>query len=150
MKPRTAKKRFLEILREKGHRLSSLTPTEGIALMLDFYRAERAEGGELDEDGDMLLYQWGCCDWGEGEFFELDITRQFIDGAGEDEDIRQLHLTFKFEPTESLRKVKDGNRWCHSPKDLAAFQSFIDSSKALKAVADAKPVAVSLELEIAG
>jgi hypothetical protein len=150
MKPRGAKKQFLEVLRAKGRRPSSLTPAEGVAVMLDFYRDERAEGCELDKDGEMLLYQWGCYDWGEGEFFEFDITRQFIDGAGEDEDIRQLHLTFKFEPTEALRKVKEGNHWCHSPKDLAAFRSYVDSSKALKAIADAVPVEVSLELEIAG
>ena len=118
--------------------------------MLDFYRDMRAEGCDLDHDGDMVLYQWGCYDWGEGEFFKLDITRQFIDGAGEDDDIRQLHLTFKFEPAEPLREVKNGNRWCCSPKDLPAFRSFIDSSKAMKAVADAKGKAVSLELEIAG
>ncbi len=97
-----------------------------------------------------LLYQWGCYDWGEGEFFELNITRQFIDGAGEDEDIRQLLLTFKYKPTTSLRRVKDGNLWCKSPNDLKKFQSFIDSSEALRAVAETDPAQVTLNLDIVG
>jgi hypothetical protein len=118
--------------------------------MLDWYRDERADGCDLDQEGDMLLYQWGCYDWGDGESFELNITRQLIDGAGEDEDIRQLLLTFKYKPTDFLRRVKEGNRWCHSPKGLEDFKSFIGSSEALRAVGEAKPVQVSLNLDIAG
>ena len=30
----------------------------------------------------MLLYQWGTYDWGEGKYFQIDITRQFILGEG--------------------------------------------------------------------
>lgn len=92
----------------------------------------------------MLLYQWGCYDAEEGESFELNITRQMIDGAGEDEDIRQLRLTFKFEPSGPLRRPKDSNRWCKSPEDLDRFRAFIAASKPMKTVAGAKPVEVSL------
>src|SRR5262245_30594662 len=134
-----AKKRFLQLIKPKAPQLSSVSPAEGITLMLGFYQAERAEGCEIEEDGDMLLYQWGCYDWGQGETFEFNITRQFMDAAGEDEDIRQLSLTFKFKPTESLRKLAGGNRWWHSPEEVGAFQSFIESSPAYKAVAKAKP-----------
>jgi hypothetical protein len=115
MKPTASKKRFLEVLKAKGDKLASLSPAEGVSLMLDWYEQERADGCDLKHGGDMLLYQWGCYDWGNGEFFEFNITRQFIDGACEDEDIRQLLLTFRYKPTHFLRKVKDGNRWCQSP-----------------------------------
>ena len=150
MKPVASKERFLQVLNEKSHRLGSLSPADGIAVMLDWYREERADGCDLGQDGDMLLYQWGCYDWAEGEFFELNVTRRFIDGAGEDEDIRQLLLTFKYEPTASLRRVKDGNCWCKSPNDLKNFRSFIDSSEALRAVAETDPAQVTLNLDIAG
>jgi hypothetical protein len=150
MKVASAKKRLLQLIKAKEPQLSSLFPADGIALMLAFYQDERADGCEIDEDGDMLLYQWGCYDWGQGESFEFNITRQFMDAAGEDEEIRQLSLTFKFKPSDSLRKLADGNRWCHVPDEIREFRSFIESSAAYKAVAKAKPAAVTLELQVAG
>lgn len=87
MKPDSAKKRFLDYVEQSGVKLSSLSPTQGINLMLDFYSDERAEGCQIEEDGDMLLFQWGVYDWGEREHFEVNITRQFIEiGREDDED----------------------------------------------------------------
>lgn len=150
MKVASAKKRFLQLIKPKSPELSSLSPAEGIRLMLGFYQDERADGCEIDEDGDMLLYQWGCYDWGHGETFEFNVTRQFMDAAGEDENIRQLSLTFKFNPNESLRKLAQGNRRRNSPDEISEFRSFIESSAAYKTVAKAKPAAVTLELQVAG
>lgn len=150
MKPTSAKKRLLQILKAKSLDLSSLLPTNAISLMLEFYQNERADGCKVEDDGDMLLYQWGCYDWGNGESFEFNITRQFIDGNSEDENIRQLSLTFKFNPTESLRKLNDGNRRCHSPEETGEFRAYIESSSAFKAISKAKPEEVSLELQVAG
>ncbi len=147
MKPRAAKKRFRQLLDAGGHKLKSLEAATGIDLMVDFYRDEPANGCPIEEDGDMLLVQWG--DFDEG-FFEFDITRQFIDGQSEDEDIRQLSLTFQFKQTEPLQEIAEGNRWCHSPKELAEFRAFILASPAFKAVSQAKPNHVFLEFEVAG
>jgi len=146
----SAKNRFLQLIKPKAPQLSSLSPADGITLMLSFYENERADGCKMGEDGDMLLYQWGCYDWGQGEAFEFNITRQFVDAAGEDEGIRQLSLTFRFTPGESLCKLAEGNRWCHSPDEVAQFRSFIESSAAYTAVAKAEPAEVTLELQVAG
>src|SRR5262245_23394573 len=100
MKVASAKKRLLELIQPKAPQLSALSPEDGISLMLAFYQAERADGCEVDEDGDMLLYQWGCYDWGQGESFDFNISRQFVDAKGDDEGIRQLSLTFKFKPSD--------------------------------------------------
>ena len=150
MKSRATKKRFLKRLEEAGQTLAALAVVDGIASMLNFYAEERTEGCDLEEDGDMLLYQWGCQDWGEGEFFEVNITRQLMDGALEDEDIRQLSLTFRFKPDSKLRKLVNGNKWCTSPDEVAAFRTFIHSSQALKAVAKMKPAAITLDLGAVG
>jgi hypothetical protein len=150
MKVAAAKKRFLQRIKPRAPELAALSPAEGIALMLGFYKEERADGCEIAEDGDMLLYQWGCYDWGRGEAFEFNITRQLMEAAGEDEDIRQLALTFKFTPSEALRKLASGNRWCHSPDEVSEFRSFIESSPAYKAVATAKPSEVTLEFQVSG
>src|SRR5438874_3186994 len=101
MKPESAESEFLRMVTQAGRTLPSLQPAEGVDLVLDFYQNERADGCPMADDGDMLLYQWGCYDWSDGESFELNITRQLIEG-GEDEDIRQLSLTFRFVPNATL------------------------------------------------
>lgn len=139
-----AKEQFLELIKSRSTQLGSLSAADGVALMLAFYRDERADDCEIDEDGDMLVYQWGCWNWGSGESFEFNITRQFMDASGADEGILRLSLTFKFKPSDALRKLADGNRWCHSPHVIGDFQAFIESSAAYRAVAKTKPVDVAL------
>lgn len=150
MSPRTCELRFADILEAAGFAPEDVPPEAGIRLMLGFYRDERVEGCLIDEDGDALLYQWGTYDWGEGEAFDLNITRQLIDGDGEDEDILQLGLTFRFEPSAELRRAGAGNRWCFSPVELDELRYFIEASPAYAAVASLRPVHVNLRLEVAG
>lgn len=83
----------------------------------------------------MLLYQWGVHD---DEPFYLDITRQFMVGDGEDDDMSQLSLKFSYKPTAALKKIKNGNLWCDSPKELSKFRKFIEGHPAYKAVSEAK------------
>lgn len=118
--------------------------------MLSFYREERVEGCRPNANEDMLLYQWGTYHWGGGESFEFDITRQLIVGDGEDEDIFQLSLTFMFRPAEELRKLGEGNHWCHSPEELEEFQALIGGSPAFIASEREEPSEVRLEYGSAG
>jgi len=131
--------------------LSSLTPADGVAAMISFYCDERADGCLFDDDADMLLFQWGTYDWGQGESFEFNITRQLIlGGVSEDENIWQLSLTFKFTPDDQLRQLKPGNRWCRSSGDIRPFQDFIHDSEPYRIVADRRPSLVQLDYECAG
>jgi hypothetical protein len=150
VKTESAKKRFLQLVKEFGKPLKSLAPSEGVDLMLLFYQKDRVDGCPVDEHGDMLLYQWGTYDWGQGESFEFDITRQFIEGEPEDDNITQLSLTFRFKPTESMRNIIEGNLWCSSPKEMKSFRSFILGSPAYLAVRHELKGKVSLEFGIAG
>ena len=59
--------------------------------MLRFYGDESVAGCRDDGAGDMLLYQWGTYDWGAGESFEFDITRQLIFADDEDDDIVECY-----------------------------------------------------------
>ena len=142
MKPRSAKTQFLKRLAATGLSLAALTPFAGIEAMLAFYADERADGCDLDDDGDMLLFQWGTYDWGEGPAFEVNITRQLIVSADEEEP-RQLALTFRFDPSAAPRGA-DGNQWCESLSELAKFRKFVTTSKALKAVKERSPSSVAL------
>jgi hypothetical protein len=100
--------------------------------MLDFYRDERVEDCKIEDDGDMLLYQWGTYDWGQGRWFDLNITRQFIPDGGDDDEIFQLSVTAKYSPAPELDALGSGNKWCESPDKLPHFKEFLDSSAALQ------------------
>jgi hypothetical protein len=78
------------------------------------FAAEPVEDAEpRDQDGDGILAQYGTYDWGDGEHFELDMTRQFIfaDEDGEYSHMAQLQCTFEFVPNDELRALGDDNLW---------------------------------------
>jgi hypothetical protein len=144
---------FEQVIRNNGYRLVELNPDRGIALMLEFYRDHRVDDCPSDSDADMLLYQWGTNDWGNGEWFEVDITRQFIiNGEAEDENIWQLSLTFKFPPSAQLRALGPGDKWCPDPRPRGVnyFESFIRASDAFQAILDQHPAVVELDYFCAG
>ena len=119
--------------------------------MLSFYRDVRADQCPLDEDADMLLYQWGTYDWGQGRSFELNITRQLIfNASGEDDDIWQLSLTFKYVPSSEFGVIGTGNKWCENITGLQEFQQFILSSQAFEVAQSTEPKNIELRYECAG
>ena len=141
-------KQFLDRLTLAGLQLLELTPTTGIELMLRFYLEERVSHCPLDEDGDLLLFQWGTYDWGQGEQFEVNISRQLMTAAGDgEEQIRQLSLTFRYPPSEALNAAGDGDLWCDNPDALESFAKSIQNSRAIKATKDIQPTQVDLSFD---
>ena len=143
MKPRAAKSRFLQRLEAAGLSLDVLTPAAGAEAMLAYYAEERADGCVIEDDGDMLLFQWGTNDWGNGPAFEVSIVRQLIVAGDANEEPLQLDLRFRFEPSAEV-EAGEGNRWCESPDQLAVFRRFVAGSEALKAVGQRSPESVAL------
>jgi hypothetical protein len=127
-----------ELRRRMGKPLEQLTPREGLDAMLALYEAQRAECAPIDEDGDMLLYQWAA----EGKSFMLDLTRQFI--LPDEDEPYQRSLSFHFAADAELGDLEAGNEWCSSPDDLPAFRKFINESDAFQRLADGKPRRVKL------
>ncbi len=153
MNANQAKQKFEILINNAVPSLIDLTVDRAVTLMLDFYRHERADDCELANDGDMLLYQWGTYDWGEGKSFEFDLTRQFIvDDGTEDDDVWQLSLTFKFLPTNDLVSKDTGNRWCNNPDpaSINEFETFIRNSAAYEAALAEKRESICLEYFNAG
>jgi len=147
MKPESAKKEFEKFISSAGNVVKSLTPEQAVNLVSEFYERFRADDCPLDEDGDMLLYQWGIYDDADGgKSFQFDLTRQFMiaDSDGDD-GMSQLSLTLHFKPTAELQAIEDSNEWCHAPDDLADFREFIKNSEAYRAVAQTKPTNVNIQ-----
>ncbi|MGE0144378.1 MAG: hypothetical protein AB7I19_11365 [Planctomycetota bacterium] len=150
MLAKDAKVQFEEALHASGADLQSLTPRLAFERMTLFFREARAEDCDSALHGDMLLYQWGTYDWGQGERFEFDVTRQLIPVGGEDDDIWQLRLTIRFDPEACLLGLSAGERWCHSVDDLAEFVSHVHSTEPFLSVADRSDGIVTLDYELVG
>ena len=149
MDARKARHAFEEHLAAHGATVTRLVPSQGVSLMISFFRDQRPPA-DVEDD---LLCQWGTFDWGSGEFFEFDITRQFIlDGMAEDENIWQLHLTFKYKPTDQLRTLESGDKWCGTtePRGIDNFAQWIEKSPAFQAVSETEPDEIELDYECAG
>lgn len=94
-----------------------------------------------------MLYEWGTYDWGEGAYFEMSLTRQFVIGNADDDSIWQLRLEFRFSPTDALIALGSGEKQCPVPRARAVdyFEDFVRRTSAFGAVSDRPPVAVDLE-----
>ena len=144
MKPKESEKAFAKRIGAGGKALADLTAAEGVEAMLAFYAEERAEGCNLNRDGDMLLYQWGTHDFGKaGKSFQLDVTRQFI--LPRQDEPFQLSLTFHFAATPKLAKLKSGSKWCPLPDRADAFRESLLASPAYRAVSNESAKKVELD-----
>jgi hypothetical protein len=117
-----------------------------VAAAMSFYADEPAEGLAGDEDSDALLFQFGCYDWGEGERFEFDLTRQFVDAdktaAGA---ISQLRLTVYYPADDEFRALGRHNAWCAGRDKLAGFRQEVFGSDAFTLAAIRPRAKVEIE-----
>lgn len=135
-----------QFLAARGLSASRLTVPQLIESGLEFYRSVRASGLAKTPQSDMLLFQWGVYNWGHGENFELDLTRQFISaGFFGDDAISQLSCTAYFPPTPELRALPASNRWCGSIAEIEPFSRFIGESAAFRAVSSVAPARINIE-----
>lgn len=99
------------------------------------YRQQRF-AGLVEPEGDMLLFQYGVYDWGDGPAFEVDLTRQFIEDERDDDEhvFSQLHLTCYYEVDGTLSALGKGDRWCRDISELDQFTAWIEGHPVLAAV----------------
>ena len=146
MHPSESVSKLQELSTAAGTPVASMGAREAVDRMLEFYRDVRAENCVTDEEGDMLLCQWGLYDWGGGASFQFNLTRQFIEPGDEDnEGMSQLSLTLHYAPTDVLLALSNGDLWCESPAGLAEYEQSIRAGDAFLAVTPLKPVKVDLE-----
>lgn len=122
--------------------LKAKSPADLFESVCSLY-AEVRFPGVIEDEGDMLLYQYGIYDWGDGEYFQLDLTRQFIK---EDNDVVQLRTTLLFHPINELRELESASYWCESTSVLDHFEQIIQNSSAYKICRGLVPLNVNVEL----
>ena len=128
-----------------GASFDRLDHLQVIDQLLDFYEGERAtDCAPLNEDGDLLLFQWGEGDEG----FHLRLTRQLIgEDADGDQTRFQLIVDFHFDPTDELEEIEPGSDYCMSPEDLGDFREALLRSPAYEACFSEEPVSSELRWE---
>ena len=145
MRSSDSKSRLEQLVADSGSTVAALSAADAVRFMLTFYRDVRADDSPLEGDGDMILFQWGAYNRGEGESYTYDISRQFIvSGSDDDDGMSQLSLTVHFPVTDALRALK-GNKWCCSPAQVDEFEHFIRTHAATRAVSSLIPLQVTLE-----
>jgi hypothetical protein len=161
MKAHDALKHFKAFMADAGLSLDNLSPQNAVDLMVNFYTQIPTEDCTFENDGDMLLFEWGMYNWGNGEFFEHKITRQFIPSTSSEEEcsddlsasseeecsddwIGQLSLTLKYPPSPVLKTIASGNLWCAHPDEIPDFINFIQTCEATKQITDLSIMATEL------
>lgn len=123
--------RFRSLSRFDGQ---SFTPEEIFVELMNFYDTCRAKDAvPLEDDGDMLLFQFGTYDWGDRTRFSVSLVRQFIRVIGEETEIWQLILTYSSPPDDASTALGSAEEWCPHPNELPSFRNLILSSPAMSA-----------------
>ena len=110
-----AEGRLRELLAAAGVDLESPSRAD-VAKTWDVWRrfaAEPIAGIDPDPEGDILRAEYLVVDWfeGDGEHFEVSLTRQFYaafpDDEGEFHDQQQRSCTFRYTVTDALRALEE-------------------------------------------
>jgi hypothetical protein len=135
-----------------GLRLDGEDVRTVFAAMADWYEQERAEdAASIEEDGDMLLFQWGTYDAGSGRVFEYGLTRQLIGSEDvEDQGIFQLSVSYRYPINVQADALGSGTRWCGRPSGLVGFRQAIDAGPASALTRSIEPLETLLTWQVAG
>lgn len=101
--------------------VSHLTLSEATQAFCNFYLQERADKTVIENNDDMLLYEYGMYSWENG-YFTANLTRQFCIGkAGV---MSQLHLVLAYECTPEIKALpkQSSSQWCYTPDQLAEYR----------------------------
>lgn len=115
MKAADADDAFLEELGSAGLELEELTASSALDAMVSFYRERRFSDVSLDDDGDMLVCEWGFS--ADEDELVVAFVRQ-LRTTGDDGELKQLRLSLVFELTDETAETKPGHtEWCFHPDD---------------------------------
>jgi len=139
MTPFDSAAEFADFATRRGFALETATPAQGFDAMIAFFQEVGPASQIVEGEGDMLLYQWGVHDWGEGPSFQFNITRQFIEIEEDEEQVMSpLGITFHFPPSDEAKAFGVQNQWCESIDGVAELIDFISQSAPYAALKDSR------------
>jgi hypothetical protein len=154
---------FEEFARIERGKLQLIVPRTGIDAMLRFYRDvpittaigsvyQHDEGDLIVDDvgDDILRFEWGIYDWGEGPGFHLEIARTWTEVFGGPDgdqlnEEKELSFVFRYALSPQTIGFGSGREKCESAIALVALQRFIAESAPFVALRDSLPNQVFLD-----
>ncbi|MBD3329754.1 hypothetical protein GF357_04650 [Candidatus Dojkabacteria bacterium] len=127
---------FRNLLSKTGKK--TFSANDALDIFEEFFFTFDIKNFPKDTDNDMALYQCGVYDWGDGEKFEVDFTRQLsFEEDSEYEGMKQLHFTIYYD--KKLASKDDAyNIWFDSNKGKKEWLNSIKASTGFKKVKDIK------------
>ncbi len=113
--------------------------------IIDFFFNSYVEGHSKEDDGDMLLFQYGGpYPWDENT--NINITRQFsfTDKEGEHKGMSQLKVNFGYD--NEKYPMTNGNFW-HEDETLEQFKEKVLNSEVVKSVWQVKPLNIRVKMQ---
>jgi len=134
--------------RSHGSNPADFTIRELVKHSIDSYREKRAWWLSSGPDSDMLLFQWGTYDRGDGNYFQVDLVRQFVHrNFTSDPPLSQLHATTFFEEAKDLTELGASDFWCESRDTLGAFHESIVATPVYVGMLDEHPIRSEIRWE---
>jgi hypothetical protein len=126
-------------------RQGNLNPETALGATKQFF--DKYEVKDLDKespDNDMLLFQYGSCNFENQKEFYLDITRQFKIKDDQDE-FYQLSFTL-FYDLKGLEQIKSYNSWSIASSDLTSWSELLSSTEGFTKAMESKVSYYKIEL----
>lgn len=147
MNKRAITSSFKNYLKARRVKETDITLESLMDLVLVYFQEVPFETADAENDGDMLLFEYGIFDWGQDKFFQIGLTRQLIemrDDEEEDEDhMYQLRITLFYRPT-GFEPVGDFNKWSSDCSNLKDFKDVIVNSAGYQEALIRKPVRLEI------
>ncbi|MEO0604839.1 MAG: hypothetical protein AAF211_25630 [Myxococcota bacterium] len=118
---------------------AAATPQDALVAVARHYRAVRQATAPLDEDGDMLLFEWGTYGFDDApERFLVLLTRQLLTPSEDPDEqhIIQVKVEFGRPPSARTDGLGSGEAWCSHPDEVDDFVAMIRTSPAFEVLAD--------------
>jgi hypothetical protein len=135
-----------QVYKERLSGKEALSPDELIDLSVALYREVKLEGTQHYDESDMLLFEYGCYDWydGQGECFDFSVTRQWF--LPDNDEPYQLRIQMRYDP-EAFRAYGTETHWCEDDGSIDDWTNLIRSTKAFSLANSLGPQAYSIWLE---
>jgi len=139
MNPDASRERLEALIASSGVPLASLTPREGLELMLRVYGDDPADG--------YLTCSWGIVTRYGRDELGFNLTRWFQPPDDDPTPPADLSLIFKFGPRAEAGDFPGWMKWCAGPEDLTDFRATIEASPPFKVWANSPAADVVLVFE---
>lgn len=147
MNKRAITSSFKNYLKDRRVKEKDITLESLMDLVLAYFQEVQFESADIENDGDMMLFEYGTYDWGQGKFFQIGLTRQLIEMHEDDEEqedhMYQLRVTLFYNPTE-FETVGDFNKWSSTCSSLNDFKDVIINSAGYQAALNRNPVRLEI------